>query len=227
MQVVERRGPQPRGIATRARIIRGAAELFADRGYDKVSIRDIQASADVKKGALYHHFPSKAAIAAAVVEAGFEQESVAGQVPRLQDIVDAGMVLAYRTPREFEVRAAARLATEQDHEFFGALWRGYIPMVADLFRQADELGELLPDVNYQNTSRVWVAAFTGIDLMLRNERTPGVLEDEVAIMFQTLARGVATPETMRRLDLANDRGARLVKAASLGPAHVHEAGPEK
>ncbi|MEU6346515.1 helix-turn-helix domain-containing protein [Streptomyces sp. NPDC046977] len=227
MQVIERRGPQPRGIATRKRIIRGAAQLFADRGYDKTSIRDIQDQADVKKGALYHHFPSKAAIAAAVVEAGFEQESVVGQVPRLQDIIDAGMVLAYRTPREFEVRAAARLATEQDHEFFGALWKGYIPMVADLFRQADELGELLPGVHYEHTSRVWVATFTGIDLMLRNERTPGVLEGEAAIMFQTLTRGVATPETMSHLDLAVDRGARLVKAASLGLVQAYEAGQAK
>ncbi|MEU4098052.1 helix-turn-helix domain-containing protein [Streptomyces sp. NPDC026673] len=222
MQAARQRGPQQRAIETRARILRGAGQLFADRPYDRVSIRDIQDAAGVKKGALYHHFPSKAAIAAAVVEHGFVQEAAVGQIPRLQDIVDAGMVLAYRTPRIFEVRAASRLATEQDHEFFGALWRGYIPLVADLLRQADELGELLPGVSHEETSRVWVATFTGLDLMLRNERTPGVLEKDIAAMFQILVRGVATPETINRMDITSDRGERLVKAAALEQAEAPE-----
>ncbi|MEV1040437.1 ScbR family autoregulator-binding transcription factor [Streptomyces sp. NPDC050204] len=207
---------QERSRRTREAIIEGAAEVFALRGYERTSTRDIQAAANVKKGALYHHFPTKKDIAAAVVEHGFMQDAVLLQEPRLQDIVDAGMVLAHRTTRIPAVRAAARLATEQDHEFFGALWKSYVPLVADLFRQADELGELLPGVHYEHTSLVWVASYTGLDLMKRLETDPDELERTISIMYRTLLRGVAKPEVLDRIDAGLDRGARLVEEASKG-----------
>ena len=54
--------------ATRERIEQAAAEAFARLGVDGATTRDIAAGARLSEGALYRHFPSKDAIAAALFE---------------------------------------------------------------------------------------------------------------------------------------------------------------
>ncbi|MGE3247786.1 MAG: TetR/AcrR family transcriptional regulator [Beijerinckiaceae bacterium] len=61
--------PRPRkrdGAATREKILAEALRLFAHRGYDATSIRDISTAVGVADAALYRHFPSKEEIASAV-----------------------------------------------------------------------------------------------------------------------------------------------------------------
>lgn len=50
------------GAATRVRIEREALRLFAEKGFDATSIRDIAQSVGVADAALYRHFRSKEAI---------------------------------------------------------------------------------------------------------------------------------------------------------------------
>lgn len=45
---------------TRERLLRAAADVFAERGYDGTRVADIAAAAGVSNGALYTHFHSKA-----------------------------------------------------------------------------------------------------------------------------------------------------------------------
>jgi AcrR family transcriptional regulator len=45
---------------TRDRLLRAAADVFAERGYDGTRVADIAAAAGVSNGALYSHFASKA-----------------------------------------------------------------------------------------------------------------------------------------------------------------------
>ena len=57
---------QRRRIATRARLITGAREVFARKGTEATTIADITESADVGLGTFYHHFVSKEDIMRAV-----------------------------------------------------------------------------------------------------------------------------------------------------------------
>lgn len=50
---------QRRSEETRKHIVEAAQELFAKEGYESTSVADICRSADVSKGAFYHHFPTK------------------------------------------------------------------------------------------------------------------------------------------------------------------------
>ncbi len=52
--------PQPAG--TRNLILESALELFADRGYEGVSVQDIAAAVGIKAASLYAHFPGKEGI---------------------------------------------------------------------------------------------------------------------------------------------------------------------
>jgi AcrR family transcriptional regulator len=75
------------------RAIEGAArKLFATRGFAATSIDDIAARAGVAKGAVYHHFASKEAIFARVLES-LQAELASAEVPaasrRITDPLDA------------------------------------------------------------------------------------------------------------------------------------------
>ena len=53
---------------TKQRILDKALELFADRGYDAVSVGEIAKAVGIKAPSLYNHFPCKRAIFDALVE---------------------------------------------------------------------------------------------------------------------------------------------------------------
>ena len=49
----------PGDKSTKEKIFDAAIELFAERGYDRVSVRDIAGAVDLTEGAVYKHFASK------------------------------------------------------------------------------------------------------------------------------------------------------------------------
>ncbi|MBO3746026.1 TetR/AcrR family transcriptional regulator [Streptosporangiaceae bacterium NEAU-GS5] len=58
-----------RGAATRDQLIAIATRLFAEHGYEDTSVEAVLQESGLSKGALYHHFPGKEALFAAVLEA--------------------------------------------------------------------------------------------------------------------------------------------------------------
>lgn len=74
--------------ATHARrdILRAAARLFQERGYEATSMQDVASALSVSKGALYHHFQSKDEILFEIMNHGldvFDKEvlDVVRQIP--------------------------------------------------------------------------------------------------------------------------------------------------
>jgi len=54
--------PLPAGISALDRIFSAAEQLFAERGFDSVSINDVAREAGVCKANVFHHFASKQAL---------------------------------------------------------------------------------------------------------------------------------------------------------------------
>ncbi len=52
----------------RIQLIDAALELFSERGIEATRVSDIAQAADVSQGLLYHYFPSKDALLAAIIE---------------------------------------------------------------------------------------------------------------------------------------------------------------
>jgi AcrR family transcriptional regulator len=57
-----------RGSDTKAEILAVALELFAEKGYDATSLRELAERLDITKAALYYHFSSKEEIVRTMVE---------------------------------------------------------------------------------------------------------------------------------------------------------------
>ncbi|WP_375488584.1 TetR family transcriptional regulator [uncultured Mycobacterium sp.] len=62
--------PQARSETTRQRILDAAIDLFSEVGYAAAGLGEIIERAGMTKGALYHHFDSKEALATAIIEQG-------------------------------------------------------------------------------------------------------------------------------------------------------------
>ena len=67
-----------RGQATREHLVAVATGLFTAHGYDGTSIEAVLRAAEVSRGALYHHFPGKDALFAAVLDAVYERVEADG-----------------------------------------------------------------------------------------------------------------------------------------------------
>jgi AcrR family transcriptional regulator len=72
---------------SRQEILRTAARLFQQRGYDATSMNDVAAALKLSKGGLYHHFQSKDEILFEIMDHAMEitQERVIGPVRGIAD----------------------------------------------------------------------------------------------------------------------------------------------
>lgn len=63
-----KRKPQARSAATRESILDAALDCLVERGYARTAMADVAERAGVSRGALLHHFPTRAGLLAATVE---------------------------------------------------------------------------------------------------------------------------------------------------------------
>jgi TetR/AcrR family transcriptional regulator, cholesterol catabolism regulator len=77
-------------IDSRQEILRTAARLFQQRGYDATSMNDVAAALKLSKGGLYHHFQGKDEILFEIMNHAMEitQERVLAPVRGIADPVD-------------------------------------------------------------------------------------------------------------------------------------------
>ena len=64
---------QERTEVARGSLVAAGIPLFSERGFDAVSVRDVEIAADVKRGMLAYHFGDKETFWKAVADATFEQ----------------------------------------------------------------------------------------------------------------------------------------------------------
>jgi AcrR family transcriptional regulator len=79
--------PRETVIDSRQEILRTAARLFQQRGYDATSMNDVAAALKLSKGGLYHHFQSKDEILFEIMDHAMEitQERVLTPVRSIAD----------------------------------------------------------------------------------------------------------------------------------------------
>ncbi|MBB1242423.1 TetR/AcrR family transcriptional regulator [Streptomyces durbertensis] len=219
---------QERALRTRAAIVRAAAEVFGEIGYEVATIADVLKAAGVTKGALYFHFASKAELAQAVIDA---QATALPDLPdqpiKLQLLVDQGMLLAHMLGHDPLVQGSVRLTIEQAGRG-GPDRRGpYLNWTEVTVRQlqdAQRQGELLPHVQLEDVARLLVGSFAGVQGMSKALTDYADLADRIATLYQSVLATVALPAVLGRLDMAPQRGARLMQLIEAERAEAARTG---
>ncbi|MFG2296211.1 ScbR family autoregulator-binding transcription factor [Streptomyces sp. NPDC048603] len=219
---------QERAERTRRAILEAAAEVFDERGYEAATIAEILTRAGVTKGALYFHFSSKQMLAQGVLDEQFAEGGVPPRDSKLQELVDAGLVLAHRMKREPLLSAGARLSLgpEIREIFGGGSIPGWIDIATRLLVEAKAQGELLPHVDPAETAWVVSACWTGAQVYSQTLSDRADLEYRVAGVYQHIYPSIATPAVLARLDMAADRGARVAAEVEAAKAAKAEAEAE-
>jgi AcrR family transcriptional regulator len=127
-----RRGRRPaaEGADARAQILRAAADVFAEDGYDAASLRAIARRAGVDAGLIRHYFADKAELFTETISAPLRPDQLVKRVlagPR--DEVGASLVRALLTALE-EPRARRRMIglvrTALGHDFAARMLRQFL-----------------------------------------------------------------------------------------------------
>ncbi|WP_210635012.1 ScbR family autoregulator-binding transcription factor [Streptomyces sp. GESEQ-13] len=211
---------QERAVRTRNAILRAAGEVFDELGYEAATISAILQRAKVTKGALYFHFSSKEELAQAVL--AHQLTSVPG-VPRrelaLQQGLDEALVLAHMLAAgEPLVRGSVRLTVEQGSPQDGldrrAPMEGWIEHNAEILSAARANGELLPGVDVVAAAKMFVGAFTGVQILSKLMTGRADLVERVADLQRHLMAGIAVPAVLVQLDFSPERGARVYEEAA-------------
>ncbi|MFF8972962.1 ScbR family autoregulator-binding transcription factor [Streptomyces sp. NPDC014995] len=204
---------QERAIRTRRAILEAAGAVFDEHGYTSTTIAMVLERAEVTKGALYFHFPSKESLAQAVLDEQVPFGAVPPQPCKLQEIVDMTFVVGHRLLSNDLLRGSVRLAVDQetpsgvDH---GEPFRQWAQRLTGLMELARDRGELLPTVKPRETVELLVGAFTGIQLMSRALTDRADLAERLSVMWAHILPSVAVPGLLPGLDARADRGERVL-----------------
>jgi AcrR family transcriptional regulator len=123
METGTRRTQQQRSEATRRAILDAAVESLVEAGFAKTTTLEVQKRANLSRGALLYHFPSKAELLAATVQhlaalRGRQLEELAVGLPRGTARVDAVLDLLWESFSGplFQIATELRFAARTDAE---------------------------------------------------------------------------------------------------------------
>ncbi|MFI9649033.1 ScbR family autoregulator-binding transcription factor [Streptomyces sp. NPDC052040] len=212
---------QERAIRTRQTILVAAAEVFDEVGYEAATISDVLKRSGVTKGALYFHFTSKEELAQAVLAAQVSSlPPVPEQELKLQESLDEALLLAYLLRKDTGdpiVQGSVRLTVDQgspkDHLNRRVPMQAWTEHTRAIFEEAKQRGELLPSVDVESLAKLFVGAFTGVQVLSRIMSERADLAERVADLYRHLMPAVAVPGVLVRLDFSPDRGPKVYETA--------------
>ncbi|MFD3970365.1 TetR family transcriptional regulator [Streptomyces cyaneofuscatus] len=200
---------QQRALITREQILRAAGEVFAGFGYHRASVDDIIARSGMTKGAVYFHFPGKAAIAESLLARLQDAHpTAAADYPvRLQALIT--LFNGYAAPPATDpiLHGALRLALEQEfQEYEGGDWQERLQLtISGLLSEAADAGELLGHVKPAKAAELLTTILAG---MRRYTPVPTAGEGEaerITTMWHLLLPAIAKPGLVHTLDLSLGR----------------------
>jgi len=177
----------------RARLITAAMELMYARGYTAVGVQELCTHAGVNKGSFYHFFPSKQALAIAVIEVHTHDlqqlwhkalSATYAPLERLQRAFEATHEAhCHLVNRRGEMMGcplgnfAIELSSQDDviRQKLAETFNGWTAVIERLLREAVTHGDL-PALDVDTTAQTLIAYFEGVLLLAKMQNDPGVVK---------------------------------------------------
>ncbi|EMY36235.1 A-factor receptor protein [Arthrobacter crystallopoietes BAB-32] len=186
----------------RPAIIAAAAETFEKAGYGRTGLDRVAELAGISRPALDQHFPSKADLAKAVIDAQHRIVVADGLAvlqqdrPPLDSMIIMCREFGLRLRRDTVVRAGIRLTFEATA--FGHRVRepyeDWSTVTASLANRAAAAGQLRPEIDPAALARLVVASFTGVQMVSDVLTGRGDVMDRIREMWQILLPGILNTE---------------------------------
>jgi AcrR family transcriptional regulator len=175
---------QRMAAARREQILETALGLFAERGFDGTSTRQIAKEAGIAEGLIFHYFPTKGSLLTAILEDRLEGRRAfrtrlrpllddAGGKPALEVLraVASGWLATLRRDEEFVV---VLFAAAQTNPEVGAAWQGLIregtELLTGYLASRVEAGELREDLPLETAATMFVSSL--VIFFLARRRLP-------------------------------------------------------
>ena len=194
---------------TRDRLLRAAADVFAERGYDGTRVADIAAAAGVSNGALYAHFDSKADLLTGALRAHGRRllaDMVAADPGR--PVTELLLAIGRSLPHPRDARGylivEALVGARRDADVAEQM-RCYIgeraDLLADLIRIAQAGAELDPALSPNAVAHFCLLLAMGSTLITPDLHEVG--EQEWAALLTRVVAGLAPRTPPHRTDRSN------------------------
>ena len=177
--------------ATRGRILAAAFAEMYQNGFQAASLDTIVSQAGVTKGALYHHFPDKAALGYAVVDEIISEPVLSAYLSPLDaadtDSLTALIQVVRRRADDFEsggielgcpLNNLAQEMSPIDEEFrqrLAAVLDAWTDGFARVLERGQAEGDVRPEVDVRRVAAFMVAAIEGSFGTAKNARSPALL----------------------------------------------------
>jgi AcrR family transcriptional regulator len=184
---------QARSIRTREKLLTATAQAINDVTYERATLADIARRAGVTTGALYFHFPSKEALAHAVIEtqSSRSQEKARATVEAGHPALEAMLRVSADLMRDIVddplIRAGIRLTTEI-HILEAPptkSWHDWIVFNDAMMTRARDEGDLNPAIDIPVVAEVLTGSIGGMHILSSlMEDIPGLIYRAAALWHQ-------------------------------------------
>lgn len=181
-----------------SRILESALDLFATRGYDATSIREIRGAAGITKPTLYHFFGSKDGLFRAIVGGTLEQmhdaiETALGTHGALEDRLRQVIRAAF---------AAARLHPRLWRFVFGTVWSPTCAPIEEMHRQYEQMSATLARALDEGVQQGQIA--------------PGPTAVRLLVLMGTVGEALSSYLILGRPELSNELADAIVETIVSG-----------
>jgi TetR/AcrR family acrAB operon transcriptional repressor len=204
LEIVMRRTKEE-AAQTRQTLLDAALTVFSRDGYEAARLKDIAQAADVTRGAIYHHFGSKAGL----FEALIEDASALGSLAVSSAIEEGGTfaeitarILVYtlnllQEDRRFrEITAlslslpgtAPELASFREQRALGA--RSLVENISGLFQMGIKQGDLRADLDPPIAARGFLAYQNGLAFLWLSDRDAFSIKENTPALANMFMKGI-------------------------------------
>jgi AcrR family transcriptional regulator len=199
-----KRGAYRKSRATQQAILDAGLEVFGRSGYHKGSLREIADKVAMSEAGMLHHFPSKSALLAAVLDRR-DQETRAmvdfsSTDPRdfLRSFVDVARHSAAR-PGVVELycmlSAEATATDHPAHAYFQARYALGLAEMRGFMERLRDSGDLVPGLDPERAARFMLAVWDGLQVQWLLDRESCDVAEELEAFFDRL---LITPLTAEK-----------------------------
>lgn len=192
----------PEDQATRQALIRAGMLHLTERGYGAAAVDEILVAAGVTKGSFYHHFPSKAAFGAALIEAygAYILTRLRRNLDRA-DLAPLARLSAFAADMEASIAAhdyrrgclvgnlGQEMASvpEDFRERLQSVLAEWQAETAQCLREALARGEIGPDEDPEALASLFWTGWEGAVMRARLDRDPAPLRQFIAAFLRLVS----------------------------------------